>query len=294
MNRDDALKKSDEALKELAAALQAGKSETLIQYLDLVGRFHQYSFGNCMLICLQRPDATMVAGFNRWKDLHRWVKKGEKGIAILAPLIRKRKSDESQTTPAHRGSNTDDSKKNNNDKVLIGFRVVHVYDVSQTDGKELPEFAKLGGDPSDLQPSLEELVASHGIEMEYVDGLGGAHGVSLKGKIQVLESLHPAQKFSTTVHELAHELLHRGDRRAETSKTVRETEAEAVAYVVCRWAGVDCSTHASDYIQLYSGDETVLMQSLELIREVSAKIISALDASRQQQAEVALEEVSNG
>ena len=87
MNREEALKKSDDALKELADALKQGKSDTLLKYLDTLSRFHRYSFGNCILIALQRPDASMVAGFHRWKQMGRWVKKDEKGIAILAPMV---------------------------------------------------------------------------------------------------------------------------------------------------------------------------------------------------------------
>jgi hypothetical protein len=271
MNREEALKRSDEALQELAAALKQGKSETLVQYLDMLSRFHQYSFGNCMLIYLQMPTASMVAGFHRWKELHRWVKKGEKGIAILAPMIGKRKKSESKEASAALidGSASDQ-------KVVFGFRTVFVFDVNQTEGKELPEFARLNGDPGELQARLETTIADHGISFSYVDSLGGANGVSMNGRIEVLSSLPPAQKFSTTVHEFAHELLHRGDRREQTDKTVRETEAEAVAYAVCRWAGIDCSTRAADYIQLYTGDEKLLMQSLELIRDAAAKVIGAL------------------
>jgi hypothetical protein len=277
MNREEALKKSDEALQELAAALRQGKSETLLKYLDMVSQFHQYSFGNCMLIYLQMPTATMVAGFHRWKELHRWVKKGEKGIAILAPMVGKRKkSDSMDVSPA----TTDESPTEH--KFVFGFRTVFVFDVSQTEGKELPEFAKLNGDPGELQSRLESVIAQHGISFSYVDSLGGANGVSMDGRIEVVASLPPAQKFSTTVHELAHELLHRGDRREQTDKTVRETEAEAVAYAVCRWAGIDCSTRAADYIQLYAGDEKLLLQSLELIRDVAAKVIGALTTEANQ------------
>ncbi|MCA9191123.1 MAG: hypothetical protein KDB03_05165, partial [Planctomycetales bacterium] len=164
-------------------------------------------------------------------------------------------------------------------KVVFGFRTVSVFDVSQTEGKPLPEFASLSGDPGELQMKLENVVTSKGIQLSYVDSLAGANGVSLDGRIEILEGLEPPQKFSTTVHELAHELLHRGDRRELTTKTIRETEAEAVAYAVCRWAGLECSSRASDYIQLYSGDEKVLMQSLEHIRDVSATIIEALESS---------------
>lgn len=271
MNREEALKKSEEALQELATALRQGKSETLVQYLDMLSRFHQYSFGNCMLIYLQMPTATMVAGFHRWKDLHRWVKKGEKGIAILAPMIGKRKKEESKAASQATSEEPDAEQK-----VVFGFRTVFIFDVTQTEGKELPEFATLNGDPGELQSRLESVIAEHGISFAYVDHLNGANGVSMDGRIEVVSSLPPAQKFSTTVHELAHELLHRGDRREETTKTVRETEAEAVAYAVCRWAGIECSTRAADYIQLYSGDDKLLMQSLELIRDVAAKVIGAL------------------
>ncbi|MBX3439811.1 MAG: hypothetical protein KF861_20140 [Planctomycetaceae bacterium] len=269
MNREEALKASDDAIKELAQALQQGKSETLLKYLDTMSRFHRYSFGNCMLIAMQKPDAMIVAGFGRWKELHRWVKKGEKGIAILAPMVSRKKAD----------ADTEDGQEPEGQPtaVLRGFRVVYVFDVSQTEGKELEEFAHFDGDPGDKIACLEQVIRSKGIELEYVDSLGGALGMSEGGKISVLSSLPKAHQFSVLVHELAHELLHRGDRRKETTKIVRETEAEAVAYAVCRWAGLDCSTAASDYIQLYSGDERVLMQSLELIRDVAGHIITELE-----------------
>ena len=270
MNRDEALKASDDALKELVSALQQGRSETLVKYLDMMSTFHRYSFGNCMLIALQKPDATLVAGFGRWKELHRWVKKGEKGIAILAPMVSRKKATDSEGVDG-------EEPQERTGSVLRGFRVVYVFDVSQTEGKELEEFAHLDGDPGEKIACLEQGIRSKVIELEYVDGLAGALGMSQGGKISVLSTLAKAQQFSVLVHELAHELLHRGDRRKETTKTVRETEAEAVAYAVCRWAGLECSTAASDYIQLYSGDERVLMQSLELIRDVACRIITELE-----------------
>ncbi len=270
MNREEALKKSDDALKELANALQEGKSETLIKYLDTLSRFHNYSFGNCMLIALQMPDASHVAGFQRWKSMGRYVKKDEKGIGIIAPLAyRKKKNDEQSEDgrePGERPSST-----------LRGFRVVHVFDVSQTDGDDLPVFAKLSGDPGDKLEQLESLIRAKGIVFDFVDTLGGADGVSEGGAIKVVESLPVAQKFSTMCHELAHEMLHRGDRRSQTTKVIRETEAEAVAYTVCRSLGLDCSTHASDYIQIWNGDAQVLMQSLEMVRNVATEIIASLE-----------------
>ena len=121
------------------------------------------------------------------------------------------------------------------------------------------------------------LVKDKGIELVYDAIPGGALGVSEGGKVTVLPQLEDAEKFGVLVHELAHELLHRGDRRQETTKTIRETEAEAVAYVVSRAVGLDCSTKSSDYIQLWSGDVEVLMQSLELVRDVSTNIITELE-----------------
>ena len=270
MNRDEALKRSDDALNDLAEALKQGKSESLVRYLDMLSRFHRYSFGNCMLIALQRPDATLVAGFNRWKRLGRWVKKGESGIAILAPLLVRRKDTSEER---------DDGEElaGREARSLRGFRAVHIFDASQTEGKELAELGSIRGDPGERTTRIEELIRAKGIGLSFEDSLNGALGVSEGGKISVLSSLSPAQMFSTLVHELAHELLHRGDRRQETTKVIRETEAEAVAYVVTRAAGLECSTKSADYIQLWSGDIAILTQSLELIRDVASSIISELE-----------------
>jgi hypothetical protein len=270
MNRDEALKRSDEALKELASALKEGKSEALLRYLDTMSKFHRYSFSNCLLIACQNPDATVVAGFHRWKQLGRWVRSGEKGIGIFAPLISRRGGGDEAT---EEGSDSADS----NVRKLRGFRVVHVFDVSQTEGKELPKLGGIEGDPGEKLLRIEEMIREKGIELSYEESLGGALGVSQGGKISVLSSLSLAETFSTLVHELAHELLHRGDRRKETTRVIRETEAEAVAYVVAKAVGLSLSTHSVDYIQLWNGDEAVLMQSLELVRDVSSEVITALE-----------------
>lgn len=264
MNREEALKKSEEGLTQLAEDLKNGRSDMLVQYLEMLSKFHRYSFGNCIMIAMQKPEATLVAGFGHWKKMGRFVKKGEKGIAILAPLIGKR-------------SVENDKRESEEAKCVYGFRVVYVFDVSQTEGQELPDFGSFTGDPGTKLSDLEDLVRSKGIELAYEVIPGGALGVSEGGKVTVLPDLEDAEKFGVLVHELAHELLHRGDRRKETTKTIRETEAEAVAYVVSRAVGLNCSTKSSDYIQLWSGDAEVLMQSLELVRDVSSNIISELE-----------------
>ena len=276
MDRDEALKTSDEALKELSSALQQGKSEKLLGYLGMMSRFHNYSFGNCILIAMQKPDATLVAGFGKWKEMNRFVKKGEKGIAILAPLVGKKKMD--AETTVSQSETPKETPTGESPKVLYGFRIVYVFDVTQTEGQELPEFASLGGDPGDKIEKLETIIRGKGIAVEYVESLPfDANGMSEGGKITINSTRPKPQMFSTMVHELAHELLHWGDRRESTTKVIRETEAESVAFVVCRAVGLECSTKASDYIQLWSGDVKVLMQSLELIRNIASKILTELE-----------------
>lgn len=268
MKREDVLARTERALDELATQLEQGKSDCLLQYLDMLSRFHRYSMGNCMLIAMQRPTATHVAGYQRWKRLKRQVKKGETGIAILAPLVKRRKVDKERD---------DDTTETAQSRTLYGFRVVYVFDIEQTEGEPLAEFAKITGDPGENLHRLEVVIRDRGIELEYVDGLGGALGVSSGHKIAVLQDLEDAEKFSVLAHELGHELLHQGARRKDTTKTIRETEAEAVAFVVCRASGIECNTRSSDYIQLYNGDTDVLMESLEHIQRAASNILCDLE-----------------
>ena len=280
MDREEALRVSDEALQSLSAALKEGKSEQLTKYLDTMARFHQYSFSNCMLIFAQKPDASNVAGFGKWKEFNRFVRKGEKGIAILAPLVRKKK-DES-------GSNaTDSSKSSSDEKVLFGFRIVYVFDISQTEGEDLPEFATLGGDPGSYIDALTGIYQEKGIRLNFGEQLPrDANGMSQGGVVTIKESLPPPQKFSTMVHELAHEMLHWNDERDNVTKSMRETEAEAVAYVVCRGIGLECSTRASDYIQIWNGDDKLLLRSLDRIRNVASEVLQRLSVKERQASEI--------
>lgn len=262
---------TDAAITQLGEALAAGKSETLMRYLATMSKFHRYSLNNQLLTAWQKPDATHVAGFNAWKKLHRFVRKGEKGIMILAPVMRK-----VRTTEERQSDGTVESKEV---RGLVNVKVVHVFDISQTDGEPLPEFAEVRGDCTAFTAKLDELIVSKGIELQYAESLHGALGMSSGKRITVLSSLEPTKAFAVKVHELAHELLHQGPRLKETSKKVRETEAEAVAYVVCNALGLDCSTASSDYIQLYRGDTDTLRESLHFIRTAASEIIAALTSS---------------
>lgn len=266
MTTEQAKKLADEALACLAAALERGQSEALRTYLSAMGRFHRYSFGNVLLILWQKPNASHVAGYRTWQSFGRFVKPGEKGIAILAPLLVKRRREESE----------DYEPKESDEEKVLRFRVVHVFDVSQTEGEPLPEFAPMRGDSSAHLPRLKELVSSRGIVLDYVTTLHGARGVSRGGRIELLAGLPSAEEFAVLVHELAHELLHHAKWRRGISKSVRETEAEAVAFVVSQAIGLNATTHSSDYIQLYSGNKATLAASLDVIQRTATEIVVAL------------------
>jgi antirestriction protein ArdC len=268
MKRDELKKAAREALEKLIRDVEAGISETLKGYLKAMGRFHHYSVGNAILIGLQRPDATHVAGFRAWQGLGRHVRKGEHGIAIMAPIVYRRKARDDADKERHEGPD---------DEVVSTFKTAYVFDISQTEGKPLPGFARTQGDPGSYLERLERLIMGRGIKLERGD-LRIAEGVSVGGTILLKASLAPAEEFSTMVHELAHEMLHQDPTNRPNDKTVREAEAEAVAYVVCQGIGLDANTASSDYIQLYDGDKKTLMASLERIQRTAAKILEGVTA----------------
>ena len=263
MKREEVKELVERGIRELNDALAGGKSDRLQQYLDVMARFPRYSFNNCILIWTQFPEANIVQGFHAWKKLGRAVKKGAKGIGIIAPMVGKKKDRESEP----------DSDK----KTLFGFKVVHVFDVSQTEGKDLPEFAKVSGDCGQNIAAIEQLIRSRGIELVYEAIAGGADGLSKNGTIVIDPNLEPAETLMTLVHECAHEALHWDpERRKETTKRVRETEAEAVAHVVCQALGLDSIDHCADYIQLYNGDAEVLAKSLDHVQKSAAQILEGI------------------
>jgi len=260
MKNNKAKQLIENALDSLTESLENGQSDELKKYLQTMSKFHKYSFRNIMLIALQKPSATHVAGFHTWKKLERFVKKGENGIVIIAPLVYRKEIVEN-----------DDNSSNVTE--INGFKAVYVFDISQTDGDELPEFASVQGDPSHYQEILGKFISANDITLEYSDTLH-ADGISKKGTIVIRSGLSPAQDFSVKVHELAHEFLHHTSEKL--SKTQKETEAEAVAYVVCQSIGLDTNTAFTDYIQLYKGDKETLISSIQRIKDVSRKIIAGL------------------
>jgi antirestriction protein ArdC len=265
-----AIKKAVDFLLE---QLAAGKSETLSAYLAAMARFHKYNFGNIMAIARQRPTATHVAGFHTWKELGRFVKRGEKGIQIFAPMMGKRRKgdDAAQATNA--------KQEERPTPMLIGFRAVYVFDSTQTEGAELPEMEHdISGEVGEYRERLIAMLDSQNIALEYSEDIAPALGVSYGGRIALLPGQQKAEEFTTLVHELAHELLHKAERRTGTTATIRETEAEAVAFIVGQAIGLEMGTASSDYIQMYAGDVALLTESLHVIQQTSALILDAIQA----------------
>jgi antirestriction protein ArdC len=253
-------------VKLLIEQLEAGHSDGLTAYLTAMGKFHTYSFGNILEIARQMPSASRVAGLYAWNQLGRKVKKGQKGIRILAPMLgTKRKKDKE--------AEKDITKQNQ--PVLVGFRV---FDVIQTEGAELPDLKeRVKGDVGEYRERLIDFILAQGIELEFKESIAPALGMSYGGKIAILPGQSAAEEFSTLVHEVSHELLHKCSRRTATTKTLRETEAEAIAFVVSQTIGLDAGNAAADYIHLYNGDAALLAESLEVIQRTSALILAAIE-----------------
>lgn len=210
-------------------------SEGWQEALKLQRHFHHYSFQNTLLIYFQRPDARLVAGFHTWRKLGRWVKKGEHGITILAPLLRKTEDDEEE---------------------LYGFRTAHVFDVEQTEGEPLPESAKpqvlTADSPPLLTTKLEALAKDLGLSLEEKANYPafGSHK-RLAKRITLRAGLPPLQRFKTLTHELAHALLHGGEE--QPSREIGELEAESTAFLVCHQLGLDTSSYSFAYLAHWGG-----------------------------------------
>lgn len=185
----------EQAVSNLIDQLEQGHSETLTAYLRAMARFHTYSFGNVLEIARQRPTATRVAGFGKWKELGRFVKRGEKGIRILAPMtFRRVRKPEFQ-------AEVDDT----HGPILFGFRPVYVFDIEQTEGADLPEFGRMiRGEVGGNRDLLIAFLAEQNIALEFNEQIAPSLGVSYGGRIAILPGLSKAEEFTTLVHEIAH------------------------------------------------------------------------------------------
>jgi hypothetical protein len=268
MKTEQAKDLAEKAIGQLAESLERGHSEELKRYLAAMAKFPKYSLHNICLILAQRPDTARVAGYHAWRQLGRQVNRGAKGILIFAPIVR-RKAERAEPGET---SAVGDSVR------LVGFRGIHVFAEEDTCGQPIPQLSRCTGDPSAFFGRLKQFVTSRGVQIEHTDEIRPAYGMCSAGKIDLLPGMEPAVEFSVLAHEVAHLLLHFGGRRPETTKRVRETEAEAVSFVVSKAIGLEAMRSSSEYISLYTGDKDLLTESLEHIQRASAEIVAAITA----------------
>jgi len=267
-------RKIDEVLKRLKEGVNdIQDSDNFKQFLLTMSKFHDYSIGNLILITIQKPEATRVAGFKTWKDLGRWVKKGEKGIAILAPCF----------PPKEKRTETEENEEEEAEIEVspVYFKVVHVFDVSQTDGEPLPEFEmpSLTGEANeDLFERVMELTSAQGLDVSFESRPYQDQAIkgTYSGKsIWVRPEESRAQQLKTLLHEVAHyytESVFRIPRRDA------ETIAESVAFTVGAHFGFDSGVRSFSYVALWAEDRKVLEANLTAIRKVSTKMFDALES----------------
>ena len=296
--------KPADKLKEITDRLEQGimelfDSDRYKEYLRVMSKFHNYSFNNTLLIAMQKPDASLVAGFQSWKNnFKRNVVKGEKGIKILAPSPFKIKQEMEKIDPATQkpviGA---DGKpvKEEKEITIPAFKVVSVFDVSQTEGKELPDIAvdMLTGDVERFKDVFAALEKTSPVPIGFEKIAGNSHGYyHLEEKrIAIDEGMSELQTIKTAIHEIAHAKLHdidpnapKEERAGRPDRRTREVQAESVAYAVCQHYGLDTSDYSFGYVAGWSSGRELdeLKSSLETIRSTAAEIINSIDEHLQE------------
>jgi hypothetical protein len=256
------LKQVTARIEELARLTDAARiSDAMLRYLDTMAKFHQYSLHNIFLILMACPDATVVAGFQAWRKLNRYVRKGERGIPILAPILVPKRNEE-------KGPEEKQPKY-----FLRGFKIVYVFSQEQTEGEPLPEAPdwKSPERNAELHGRLIAFAKAKDITVTEKPLHGETQGVSKGGSIEIT----PTAGTSTLIHEIAHELMHRNPD-APAERGLRELEAEAVAYVVARQFGLE-SDGSPNYIALHGATGDTILAHLERIRKTVKEITQSIE-----------------
>lgn len=293
-----------ERIKEITAGIEKGilelfESDRYRNYLTTMSRFHRYSLNNVMLIHAQKPDATLVAGFNKWKNsFGRHVKKGEKGIQILAPTPYKIKQEEQKLDPDTKLPLLDENGEpvtEEKEVTIPMFKVVSVFDVSQTDGRPLPQISStLTGDVAEYEVFLEALHRTSPVPISFQAMEPGMDGyfAPKKQEIFLREGMSQVQTVCAAVHEIAHSKLHDYEHMAELaddgetilvpgekSRNTEEVEAESISYAVCQYFGIETADNSFGYIATWSQGKELkeLRASLETINKTSSELISGIE-----------------
>lgn len=285
-------------MKEITERLEQGvkdifTSEMYTMYLRTMAKFHNYSFNNTLLIAMQRPDATLVAGFQAWKNkFNRYVKKGEKGIQIIAPApikeVEKREKIDKDTGLAVLNENGEPEMERM-EYVIPRFRVTTVFDVSQTDGEPLPllEVNELTASVKDyaLLTAAIEQVSPVPIRFDEIEGEAKGYYSDIEKEICVQTGMGESQTIKTMIHEVAHAMLHNSDlmeqRGEEKDRLTKETEAESIAFTVCSALGIDTSDYSFPYVASWASGKELkeLKDSMDTIRLTAADFLEKLEAA---------------
>ena len=287
---------SRDRLKEITASIEDGikelfQSESYAQYLQTMSRFHHYSVNNQVLIHMQKPDATLVAGFNKWKNqFGRNVIKGEHGIKIIAPTPFKKKIEQEKLDPDTQLPMLDADGKIITEEKTIQipmYKPVTVFDVSQTEGKPLPQLAhELSGNVANYDVFMEALRRSSPVPISIEVMGGGMDGYfDLEHQdIAIRKGMSEVQTVSAVIHEMAHALLHNRtkdteEKTPELSRSTEEVQAESISYAVCAYYGIATGENSFGYIVSWSKDKTLpeLRESLEVISKTADGLISDID-----------------
>ena len=267
----------EDKIKEITEQLEQGvkdvfTSENYRNYLLIMSKFHTYSLNNQLLIWMQRPEATYVAGYKTWqKSFKRQVRKGETSIKILAPISCKFK----KQVETEDGIEEKEVQFNR-------FRAVSVFDISQTDGDDLPQIVtKLDGDVDGYEDLLQRIQAASPVPVEFKNIEGSANGYfhMVDKVIAIQEGMSQIQTVKTMIHEIAHSILHDRDDGTEkdADRGLKEQQAESVAYVVSNYIGLDTSDYSFGYVAGWSkGNTDDLKANLEVIRSTANQIIEKI------------------
>ena len=293
-----------ERLQQITAGIEQGikelfESEKYMRYLSVMSRFHRYSVNNTMLIYMQKPDATLVAGYNKWKNqFERHVKRGEHGITIIAPTPFKKKIEEQKLDPDTKAPMLDQDGKvimEEREVEIPMFRPVKVFDVSQTDGKPLPELASsLSGNVQNYEAFMEALRRSAPVPLSVEPMAANMDGYFSpdRQRIAIREGMSEVQTVSAAVHEIAHSKLHNyakaqeeaaraGDKEPPKKKdrNTEEVEAESISYAVCQYYGIQTGENSFGYIANWSQGKELpeLRASLETINKAAGELIADID-----------------
>lgn len=286
---------ADDRTKDIIEQLENGIKDTLNsqkykEFLRVQSMFHAYSFNNAMLIFVQKPDATRVAGYKTWQKLERQVMKGEKGITILAPSATQYRKLVDKIDPntglPEKDPATGEIIKIKEPAKVLSFRPVSVFDISQTDGKELPDIcSELLGDSKAAEKiinAIKSISSVPVVELPISDGSKGFYSRS-ENVIALKEGMSLDQTAKTLVHEYAHSLLHNADAAALMDRATKEVQAESVAFIVSNRYGLDTSDYSFEYLAAWSSGKELkeLKTSFDLIQKTANKIIEDMDKALQ-------------